>query len=419
MIVSGEITIPAQRQTVFDALQNAPFFASCVEGVRDLKEIDATHYDAVLDTKVAFMKFSFKVSVEGRKISPPDRIEAKIEGTPIGVVGRFNAISTTDLSEAGDETLVKYLHRRQITGKLGSMGQPVLKSKAKEMEKGFRREDARGLRGRRWSRRMTPFELAEPTTLQEALQLLDPDDASVRPLGGGTALMLMMKAGVFAPSRLVSLRKIATLKRIAVGADGGLVIGALTPLSDVEHSAEVAKRAGVVRAHHAPAVQMWCEQSAPHRRAIRPRRIPMDSAPVLGVDAGIADGPREQRTFGRGAVCRILRDRAQARRTHHRAPHSGPGKTPRRLSQGDHRRGRRLAGARRRGFVRSRRQGGARRARGRQRRDREGDPPQGGRGSSLRRRHRTRRGADTRRGCCRGGRLHTGGIAEYKPLLAL
>jgi carbon-monoxide dehydrogenase medium subunit len=93
---------------------------------------------------------------------------------------------------------------------------------------------------------MTPFELAEPTTLQEALQLLDPDDASVRPLGGGTALMLMMKAGVFQPTRLVSLRKIATLKRIGVGADGGLVIGALTPLTDVEHSAEVAKHAGVI-----------------------------------------------------------------------------------------------------------------------------------------------------------------------------
>ena len=93
---------------------------------------------------------------------------------------------------------------------------------------------------------MIPFALDEPSTLQEALQLLDPDDASVRPLGGGTALMLMMKAGVFAPSRIVSLRKITTLKRIAVAADGGLVIGALTPLSDVEHSAEVAKRAGVI-----------------------------------------------------------------------------------------------------------------------------------------------------------------------------
>ena len=70
---------------------------------------------------------------------------------------------------------------------------------------------------------MTPFELAEPATLEEALQLLDPDDASVRPLGGGTALMLMMKAGVFAPRRLVSLRKISALKRIAVATDGGTV----------------------------------------------------------------------------------------------------------------------------------------------------------------------------------------------------
>ena len=93
---------------------------------------------------------------------------------------------------------------------------------------------------------MTPFELAEPATLEEALQLLDPDDASVRPLGGGTALMLMMKAGVFQPAKLVSLRKITALSRIAATPDGGLVIGALTPLSDVEHSAEVARRAAVV-----------------------------------------------------------------------------------------------------------------------------------------------------------------------------
>jgi len=35
---------------VFDKLKDAPFFASCLEGVKDLKEIDATHYDAVLET---------------------------------------------------------------------------------------------------------------------------------------------------------------------------------------------------------------------------------------------------------------------------------------------------------------------------------------------------------------------------------
>jgi uncharacterized protein len=137
MNISGEITLPAPRDKVFEVLQNAPFFASCVEGVHDLKEIDATHYDALLDAKVAYMKFTFKVSVEVTKLSPPDRIEAKIEGTPLGVVGRFTALSTTDLVEAGSETLVRYSIDANLTGKLGSMGQPVLKSKAREMEKKF------------------------------------------------------------------------------------------------------------------------------------------------------------------------------------------------------------------------------------------------------------------------------------------
>jgi carbon-monoxide dehydrogenase medium subunit len=93
---------------------------------------------------------------------------------------------------------------------------------------------------------MTPFELAEPTTIEEALRLLDPDDSTVRPIGGGTALMLMMKAGVFQPTRLVSLRKITTLSHIAATHDGGLAIGALTPLAQVERSADVARGAGVI-----------------------------------------------------------------------------------------------------------------------------------------------------------------------------
>jgi len=137
MIVTGEIVLPAPREIVFQVLQDAPFFASCVEGLRDLKEIDATHYDAVLDTRVAYMKFTFKVSVEVVRLSPPERIEVKIEGTPLGVVGRLTAVSTTELIEAGSETLVKYTIDANLTGKLGSMGQPVLKAKAREMEQKF------------------------------------------------------------------------------------------------------------------------------------------------------------------------------------------------------------------------------------------------------------------------------------------
>src|SRR3954447_10642952 len=87
MKFSGEITVKAPRAAVFNALKDAHFFASCVEGVQDLTEVDPTHYTAVLETRVAYMKFRFKVNVELARIQPPDEIEAKIEGSPLGVVG--------------------------------------------------------------------------------------------------------------------------------------------------------------------------------------------------------------------------------------------------------------------------------------------------------------------------------------------
>jgi carbon-monoxide dehydrogenase medium subunit len=94
---------------------------------------------------------------------------------------------------------------------------------------------------------MMPFEIAEPTTLGEAVALLDPDDPLVRPIAGGTALMLMMKSGLFQPTRLVSLRSVeAGYSRIEVGADGELRIGALATLSSLEQSAALAARAPVI-----------------------------------------------------------------------------------------------------------------------------------------------------------------------------
>lgn len=123
---------------MFQALSNAPFFASCIEGVRDLKEIDATHYDAVLETRIAYMRFNFKVAVEMSRIFPPEEIEAKVEGNPMGMVGRLTASAMTQLAEdAGGGTVIRYSIDATLTGKLGSMGQPVLKAKAKEMEKQF------------------------------------------------------------------------------------------------------------------------------------------------------------------------------------------------------------------------------------------------------------------------------------------
>jgi len=87
---------------------------------------------------------------------------------------------------------------------------------------------------------MSPFDLIEPTSLREAVGLLDPADPTVRAFAGGTALMLMMKAGVFRPSRLISLGKIEErYSEVSFAPNGDLHIGAMTPLSTLEYTDEV------------------------------------------------------------------------------------------------------------------------------------------------------------------------------------
>jgi len=146
---------------------------------------------------------------------------------------------------------------------------------------------------------MMPFELAEPASLAEAIKLLDPDDASVRPIAGGTALMLMMKAGVFRPAKLVSLRAIKQLSAIETQGDGALKIGAMVPLSVLERSAVMRAHAPVitqtlrtlsnVRVRNVATVGGHLAHADPH----------MDLPPVLialGAHIAVA-GPASERTI--------------------------------------------------------------------------------------------------------------------------
>lgn len=91
------------------------------------------------------------------------------------------------------------------------------------------------------------FDLVEPETLEEALALLDPDDPAVRAIAGGTALMLMLKSGFFRPRRLVSLRRISDgFSAIRASAEGGIVLGAMARLREVERAPLVRERAPVI-----------------------------------------------------------------------------------------------------------------------------------------------------------------------------
>jgi carbon monoxide dehydrogenase subunit G len=145
MKFTGELIVKAQREVVFDKLKDARFFASCVEGVRDLKELTPTNYTANFETKIAYIKFRFEVVVEMTRADRPEAIEAKIEGKPHGIVGRLSASSAASFVEKDGGTAIQYAIEASLTGRLGSIGQPVLKAKAKEMERHFVQQLRAGL----------------------------------------------------------------------------------------------------------------------------------------------------------------------------------------------------------------------------------------------------------------------------------
>jgi carbon-monoxide dehydrogenase medium subunit len=100
---------------------------------------------------------------------------------------------------------------------------------------------------------MRRFELIEPTTLQEACVALA-NGGDVKAIAGGTALLTLIKQGIFIPKALVNLQKISAVDEISYDPEKGLRVGALANIFDIES-------APLVRQHY-PVLAQACHAVA-------------------------------------------------------------------------------------------------------------------------------------------------------------
>jgi aerobic carbon-monoxide dehydrogenase medium subunit len=82
---------------------------------------------------------------------------------------------------------------------------------------------------------MRRFDLVEPTTLEEACGVIV-DNGEAKIIAGGTALLTLIKHGLFVPKILVNLKKIKAASEISFDPQAGLRIGALAAIYDIEAS---------------------------------------------------------------------------------------------------------------------------------------------------------------------------------------
>ena len=102
---------------------------------------------------------------------------------------------------------------------------------------------------------MKAFEWSNPATVNEAVKMLSTPsatdiDEAPRPIAGGQDLLTTMKDYTSRPARLVNLKSIPGMNRIALNARG-LTIGALVTLTELEEHAGVRKSyPGLAEAAH-------------------------------------------------------------------------------------------------------------------------------------------------------------------------
>ena len=99
------------------------------------------------------------------------------------------------------------------------------------------------------------MDFVAPTSLEDALRALEPEDA--RCLAGGQSLVAMMNLGLVSPARLVSLRKISSLRGIEKRGDGALRIGAMTTHEEIAALDARLLLSQVTRVIAYPAIRAW------------------------------------------------------------------------------------------------------------------------------------------------------------------
>jgi len=88
--------------------------------------------------KIAFISLAFNMKVQISEMSPPSHLETLATGEESSMTSNIKAKNVLDLKSLSEsETEISYRSEVSLFGKLGTMGQSVVKGKAKQLGKEF------------------------------------------------------------------------------------------------------------------------------------------------------------------------------------------------------------------------------------------------------------------------------------------
>ncbi|MSP66804.1 MAG: carbon monoxide dehydrogenase [Alphaproteobacteria bacterium] len=137
MEITGEYTLPAPRQAVWEALQDPAVLRASMPGCETLEKLSDTEFTAKVTTKVGPVKAKFTGKVTLSDLDPPNGYTISGEGQG-GVAGFAKGSAKVQLSDAGPgQTTLRYTVDAMVGGKIAQIGSRLIEGTARKLADEF------------------------------------------------------------------------------------------------------------------------------------------------------------------------------------------------------------------------------------------------------------------------------------------
>ena len=136
MEIAGEYRIAADKQTVWEALNDPEILRASIPGCESVERHSDTQLSAVVKIRMGPVRATFKGKVTLSDLDPPNSYTISGEGEG-GVAGFGRGSARVSLAEVEGETLLTYAAKAEVGGKLAQIGSRLVESATRKLSKDF------------------------------------------------------------------------------------------------------------------------------------------------------------------------------------------------------------------------------------------------------------------------------------------
>ena len=132
MTMTGSVTLPADRERVWAALNDAETLKAAIPGCQELTKTSDTSFEATAKVAIGPVKATFKGAVNLSDMDPPNGYTISGEGQG-GIAGFAKGGAKVRLEDAeGGGTVLNYDVEAQVGGKIAQLGGRLINGVAKK-----------------------------------------------------------------------------------------------------------------------------------------------------------------------------------------------------------------------------------------------------------------------------------------------